>query len=93
MIAQTTRGGMCVHSVCCALSGRPQLGQLSAETETECPQSGHGFSLGRSFINRVFIARRRPGATKKSPFFEIALVFVCLDHVASVIINADDGII
>jgi hypothetical protein len=27
-----------------------------------------------------------------SPLFEIARVFVCLDHVASIIINADHGI-
>jgi hypothetical protein len=30
--------------------------------------------------------------TKKSPFFEIALVFVRLDDVASFIVNASHGI-
>jgi hypothetical protein len=30
-------------------------------------------------------------ARMASPFFEIALVFVRLDHVASVIVNADHG--
>jgi hypothetical protein len=29
---------------------------------------------------------------QRSPLFEIARVLVCLDHVASVIVNADHGI-
>jgi hypothetical protein len=30
--------------------------------------------------------------TARSPLFEIAFVFMCRDHVASVIVNANDGI-
>jgi hypothetical protein len=33
-----------------------------------------------------------PFASGNSPFFEIAFVLVRLDHVASVIVNADDSI-
>jgi hypothetical protein len=41
----------------------------------------------------VFSAKRELMRGKTSPLFEIALVLVRFDHVASVIINADHGIV
>jgi hypothetical protein len=37
--------------------------------------------------------RPREGKTRKSPFFEIASVVVCFDHIARFIVNANHSIV
>jgi hypothetical protein len=39
-----------------------------------------------------FSGKRDVVRGKTSPLFEIALVLVCLDHIASIVVNANHGI-
>jgi hypothetical protein len=52
-----------------------------------------GFSGLIRLLENSFYWELRCDASKNSRLFEIALVFVRLDHVASFIINADHGVI
>ncbi len=71
------------------LAGAPQLGQAVALSETSFPHSEHLISAIVSFRSA---SKTRKAARDFLPFFEIALVFMCRDHVARVIINVDHGV-
>ena len=54
-----------------------------------------GVLIGRHFLGRAGVEREsrcRPTKDRVAPLFEIALVLVRLDHVASVVVNADHSV-